>query len=88
MIQQSYIWEQFSEYIHCKPFCKNCVSILYRLFLKDRVHTVYRHLYNSLIFFKKIIAKVQMFKFWLTCFKARKAKTIAFFLKYWELYFV
>jgi len=29
-----------------------------------------------------LIAKVQMFMFGLTCFKARKAKTIAIFFKY------
>jgi len=27
MIQQSYIWEQFSDYIYCVPFCSNFVSI-------------------------------------------------------------
>jgi len=27
MIQQSYIWQQFNENIHCIPFCNNCVLI-------------------------------------------------------------
>jgi len=31
---------------------------------------------------------VQMFKFGLTCFKARKAKTIVIVFKYWEIFLI
>jgi len=58
------------------PFCSNCVSILYRLFKNDRVHL---YIYNF-FFFLQII-------FGLTCFKARKAKTISIFKKYTGKYF-
>jgi len=55
MIKQS--WEQFSENIHCEPFCKMMYQyILYRLFKCYDAFTPF--------FF---IAKVQMFKFRLIC---------------------
>jgi len=38
------------------------------------------YIYAFIKIIKKIIAKVQMFMFGLTCLKARKAKTIAIFL--------
>jgi len=71
MVKQSYIWEQFN--IHCVPFCNNCVPI-HNVGLKSQGRPTYMHLY----FF--YTAKVQMFKFGLTCFKARKDKTITILL--------
>jgi len=40
MIQESYIWEQFSKNIQYVPFCNNGVPthIVYRLFKNDSVH--------------------------------------------------
>jgi len=68
MIQQSYIWEQFSDYIYCVPFCSNFVSI----------HVGFLKMTGNIYALKKMMSKVQMFMFGLTCFKARKAKTIFF----------
>jgi len=56
---------------------QNCI------FKNDRVHLC---TYKKKI--KKLIAKVQMFMFGLTCFKGRKAKTLQFFLIYREIYLV
>jgi len=33
MMQQSYIWEKFSEIIHCIPSCNKCVPIHIYLFI-------------------------------------------------------
>jgi len=51
-------------------------------FFNYRVHI---YAFILLFLFCFLIAVVQMFKFGLTCFKARKAKI---FFKYWEIYLV
>jgi len=71
MIQQSYIWEQFSDNINCVPFYKNtsayCIGFLK---IKGYISINLLKLLLLLLLCYFFIAKLQMFMFGLTCFKA------------------